>query len=158
LTGVIRSDPPSAKKQPLANDSGTCDCRLLLWKWVGTRRSWLNLLTRWRVQALAAEASDLANVSRACKLMGCSRRQLYEIRWNFQTPAFAAGSTGPSHCRLAARAPRTACQPGLGPDRGGRQHSRSPLRPGRADICGRLHSTPSAATSTRSLPMCKPSI
>ena len=30
-------------------------------------------------------APDLANVSRACKLMGYSRQQFYEIRRNFQT-------------------------------------------------------------------------
>jgi len=30
-------------------------------------------------------ASDLGNVSRACKVMGYSRQQFYEIRRNFQT-------------------------------------------------------------------------
>jgi hypothetical protein len=30
-------------------------------------------------------ASELSNVSRACKLIGCSRQQFYEIRRNFQT-------------------------------------------------------------------------
>jgi hypothetical protein len=30
-------------------------------------------------------ASDLSNVSRACKMMGYSRQQFYEIRRNFQT-------------------------------------------------------------------------
>jgi len=40
-------------------------------------------------------ASELSNVSRACKVMGYSRQQFYEIRRNFQTPAFAgAGSMG----------------------------------------------------------------
>ena len=30
-------------------------------------------------------ASDLDNVSKACKIMGYSRQQFYEIRRNFQT-------------------------------------------------------------------------
>ena len=30
-------------------------------------------------------ASELSNVSRACKVMGYSRQQFYEIRRNFQT-------------------------------------------------------------------------
>ena len=49
-----------------------------------------------RKLSLLELASDLANVSRACKLMGYSRQQFYEIRRNFQTPAFAgAGSMVP---------------------------------------------------------------
>jgi hypothetical protein len=38
-----------------------------------------------RKLSLLELASDLANVSRACKLMGYSRQQFYEIRRNFQT-------------------------------------------------------------------------
>jgi hypothetical protein len=30
-------------------------------------------------------AAELSNVSRACKIMGYSRQQFYEIRRNFQT-------------------------------------------------------------------------
>jgi hypothetical protein len=36
-------------------------------------------------------AADLDNVSKACKLIGYSRQQFYEIRRNFQT----YGSQGP---------------------------------------------------------------
>ena len=32
-------------------------------------------------------ASDLGNASKACKVMGYSRQQFYEIRRNFQTGA-----------------------------------------------------------------------
>lgn len=32
-------------------------------------------------------AADLNNVSRACRIMGYSRQQFYEIRRNFQTGA-----------------------------------------------------------------------
>jgi hypothetical protein len=38
-------------------------------------------------------ATDLSNVSRACKALGYSRQQFYEIRRNFQTPAFAGASS-----------------------------------------------------------------
>ena len=38
-----------------------------------------------RKLSLLELATDLANVSRACKLMGYSRQQFYEIRRNFQT-------------------------------------------------------------------------
>jgi transposase InsO family protein len=38
-----------------------------------------------RKLSLLELASDLANVSRACKVMGYSRQQFYEIRRNFQT-------------------------------------------------------------------------
>ena len=38
-----------------------------------------------RKLSLLELASDLANVSRACNLMGYSRQQFYEIRRNFQT-------------------------------------------------------------------------
>ena len=54
-----------------------------------------------RKLSLLELAADLANVSRACKLMGYSRQQFYEIRRNFQTygaeglidPARHAGTT-----------------------------------------------------------------
>jgi hypothetical protein len=38
-----------------------------------------------RKLSLLQLAQDLANVSRACKVMGYSRQQFYEIRRNFQT-------------------------------------------------------------------------
>jgi hypothetical protein len=38
-----------------------------------------------RKLSLLELASELSNVSRACKLMGYSREQFYEIRRNFQT-------------------------------------------------------------------------
>src|SRR5512133_3953988 len=38
-----------------------------------------------RKLSLLQLAQDLENVSRACKLMGYSRQQFYEIRRNFQT-------------------------------------------------------------------------
>ncbi len=38
-----------------------------------------------RKLSLLELASDLGNVSKACKLIGYSRQQFYEIRRNFQT-------------------------------------------------------------------------
>ena len=38
-----------------------------------------------RKLSLLELASDLDNVSKACKVMGYSRQQFYEIRRNFQT-------------------------------------------------------------------------
>lgn len=38
-----------------------------------------------RKLSLLELATDLQNVSRACKVMGYSRQQFYEIRRNFQT-------------------------------------------------------------------------
>lgn len=38
-----------------------------------------------RKLSLLELATDLDNVSKACKLMGYSRQQFYEIRRNFQT-------------------------------------------------------------------------
>ena len=38
-----------------------------------------------RKLSLLELASELANVSKACKIMGYSRQQFYEIRRNFQT-------------------------------------------------------------------------
>jgi len=51
-------------------------------------------------------ASDLDNVSKACRLMGYSRHQFCEIRWNFQTfvaPGLidrAPGARGPHPNRV----------------------------------------------------------
>lgn len=48
-----------------------------------------------RKLSLLELASELSNVSKACKVMGYSRQQFDEIRRSFQTPAFAgAGFTG----------------------------------------------------------------
>jgi hypothetical protein len=38
-----------------------------------------------RKRWLREMAAELSNVSRACKIMGYSRQQFYEIRRNFQT-------------------------------------------------------------------------
>ncbi len=38
-----------------------------------------------RKQSLLELAQELRNVSRACKVMGYSRQQFYEIRRNYQT-------------------------------------------------------------------------
>ena len=38
-----------------------------------------------RKQSLLELAADLGNVSKACKVMGYSRQQFYEIRRNYQT-------------------------------------------------------------------------
>ena len=46
-------------------------------------------------------ASELSNVSRACKVMGYSRQQFYEIRRNFQ----AYGAEGLLHRMPGARGP-----------------------------------------------------
>jgi hypothetical protein len=51
-----------------------------------------------RKLSLLELASNLDNVSRACKLMGCSRQQFYEIRRNLQT----FGADGLEH--MAGRA------------------------------------------------------
>ncbi len=40
-----------------------------------------------RKLSLLELASDLGNVSKACKVIGYSRQQFYEIRRNFQTTA-----------------------------------------------------------------------
>jgi transposase-like protein len=53
-------------------------------------------------------ASDLGNVSRACRVMGYSRQQFYEIRRNFQTYGAEGlldrmpGAKGPHPNRVAA--------------------------------------------------------
>ena len=61
-----------------------------------------------RKLSLLELAGELQNVSRACKVMGYSRQQFYEIRRNFQT--FGAeglidrlpGARGPHPNRVAA--------------------------------------------------------
>lgn len=61
-----------------------------------------------RKLSLLELASDLANVSRACKLMGYSRQQFYEIRRNFQTYGAEGlidrlpGAKGPHPNRVSA--------------------------------------------------------
>jgi hypothetical protein len=53
-------------------------------------------------------ASELSNVNRACKVMGYSRQQFYEIRRNFQTYGADGlidrlpGATGPQPNRVPA--------------------------------------------------------
>jgi transposase InsO family protein len=60
-----------------------------------------------RKLSLLELAQDLGNVSKACKLVGYSRQQLYEIRRNFQTFGAAGlvdrirGPKGPHPSRLA---------------------------------------------------------
>jgi transposase InsO family protein len=61
-----------------------------------------------RKLSLLELASDLANVSRACKVMGYSRQQFYEIRRNFQTYGAEGlidrlpGARGPHPNRVSA--------------------------------------------------------
>ena len=61
-----------------------------------------------RKLSLLELAADLANVSRACKLMGYSRQQFYEIRRNFQTYGAEGlidrlpGAKGPHPNRVSA--------------------------------------------------------
>ena len=61
-----------------------------------------------RKLSLLELASDLANISRACKLMGYSRQQFYEIRRNFQTYGAEGlidrlpGAKGPHPNRVSA--------------------------------------------------------
>jgi hypothetical protein len=58
-------------------------------------------------------ASELSNVSRACKVMGYSRQQFYEIRRNVQTH----GARSPD--RPTAGREGAAPQPGARRNRGG---------------------------------------
>ena len=57
-------------------------------------------------------ASELSNVSRACKVMGYSRQQFYEIRRNFQTYGAEGlidrlpGAKGPAHKHRRRHSPR----------------------------------------------------
>jgi len=61
-----------------------------------------------RKLSLLEIAAELPNVSRACKMMGCSRQQFYEIRRNFQTYGADGlihrlpGAKGPHPNRVAA--------------------------------------------------------
>ena len=61
-----------------------------------------------RKLSLLELAKDLSNVSRACKVMGYSRQQFYEIRRNFQTYGGDGlvdrlpGAKGPHPNRVAA--------------------------------------------------------
>ena len=61
-----------------------------------------------RKLSLLELASELSNVSRACKVMGYSRQQFYEIRRNFQTYGAEGlidrlpGARGPHPNRVAA--------------------------------------------------------
>ncbi len=67
-----------------------------------------------RKLSLLELASELGNVSRACKVMGYSRQQFYEIRRNFQT--FGAdglldrlpGARGPHPNRISAEIEQSA--------------------------------------------------
>lgn len=51
-----------------------------------------------RKLSLLELAKDLQNVSKACKVMGYSRQQFYEIRRNYQT----CGSSGPHASRRSS--------------------------------------------------------
>jgi hypothetical protein len=61
-----------------------------------------------RKLSLLELAADLSNVSRACKVMGYSRQQFYEIRRNFQTYGAEGlidrlpGARGPHPNRVSA--------------------------------------------------------
>ena len=61
-----------------------------------------------RKLSLLEIAAELSNVSRACKMMGYSRQQFYEIRRNFQTYGADGlidrlpGAKGPHPNRVAA--------------------------------------------------------
>ncbi len=61
-----------------------------------------------RKLSLLELARELSNVSRACKVMGYSRQQFYEIRRNFQTYGAEGlidrlpGAKGPHPNRVAA--------------------------------------------------------
>ena len=61
-----------------------------------------------RKLSLLELASDLGNVSKACRVMGYSRQQFYEIRRNFQTYGADGlldrlpGARGPHPNRVAA--------------------------------------------------------
>ncbi|MFO0465860.1 MAG: helix-turn-helix domain-containing protein, partial [bacterium] len=72
-----------------------------------TRKTTKDKVAR-RKLSLLEIAAELSNVSRACKMMGYSRQQFYEIRRNFQTYgadglfARLPGATGPPPPRVAA--------------------------------------------------------
>ena len=47
-----------------------------------------------RKLSLLELANEMSNVSKACRIMGYSRQQFYEIRRNYQTYGAQASSTG----------------------------------------------------------------
>jgi hypothetical protein len=69
-----------------------------------------------RKLSLLELAQELSNVSRACKVMGYSRQQFYEIRRNFQTYGAEGlidrlpGARGPHPNRVRPRS-RRRCWP-----------------------------------------------
>ncbi|APX92268.1 hypothetical protein BWR19_04565 [Halomonas sp. 1513] len=94
-----------------------------------------------RKLSLLELATDLQNVSKACKVMGYSRQQFYEIRRNYQTFSFEGlidklpGPRRP-HPNRVNEAIKTAIlepQPGLPDSRHGARLSRTGLmrRPGK---------------------------
>jgi hypothetical protein len=60
-----------------------------------------------RKRSLLELATELGNVSKACRVMGYSRQQFYEIRRNFQT----FGAEGLLDRIAGARAPPTGSAP-----------------------------------------------
>ena len=72
-----------------------------------TRKTTKDKVAR-RKLSLLEIAAELSNVSRACKMMGYSRQQFYEIRRNFQTYGADGlidrlpGAKGPHPNRVAA--------------------------------------------------------
>ena len=60
-----------------------------------------------RKLSLLELTKELSNVSRACKIMGYSRQQFYEIRRNYQTLALKVSAAG-----QVAWPQRTSSQPG----------------------------------------------
>ncbi len=64
-----------------------------------------------RKLSLLELASELSNVSRACKVMGYSRQQFYEIRRNFQT----YGAEGLTDRLPGAKGPHPRAAPALRP-------------------------------------------
>ena len=78
-----------------------------------------------RKLSLLEIASELSNVSRACKMMGYSRQQFYEIRRNFQTYGADGlidrlpGANGPRACHGATRVEQELRLKGLQVSSGG---------------------------------------
>jgi len=73
-----------------------------------------------RKLSLLELAADLANVSRACTVMGYSRQQFYEMRRNFQTYGAVGlidrlpGAKGPHPNRVAAEIEHAGLDHALG--------------------------------------------
>ena len=59
-----------------------------------------------RKLSLVELAQEKSNVSRACRIMGYSRQQFYEIRRNYQTYGRKGSSTG---CRVPGGRIPTGC-------------------------------------------------